>query len=368
MLQSVGLAAVVTTVVLFALLVPPAHYFELRSDTFSAPYAMALAGFGALAILMPLFVPDSGRQIAGGLAFAGLGLAVLFVIVWLYPALLNGPFPMITGLAKTNWFDRIHQEMPITVFFQIRDYRAIGFAAAMLMTLVLAVPAAWRSARAGHAAIPAIVTLGLTVVAMTMVSSRTLRLALAIVPLLLPIAIAVARDAIAARVSRAGQATALVAATSIVLAAFLLLFRVVPKDTLAFDAYDFLLMNDCKAADYSAFADLGAARVMAPPALGLKIIGMGFDGVSVSTVIFHRAAPGINRLLATFRSGDTGERAEYLKDFDYLAVCKSPTGLPAESELPVFSDLMAGRTVPGLVPMPGNGEILLFRIDHSPKR
>jgi hypothetical protein len=95
---------------------------------------------------------------------------------------------------------------------------------------------------------------------------------------------------------------------------------------------------------------------------------MGPDGVSVSTVIFHRAAPGINRLLATFRSGDTGERAEYLKDFDYLAVCKSPTGLPAESELPLFADLMAGRTVPGLVPMPANGEILLFRIDHSAMR
>lgn len=364
-LQAVGLAISVATVALMAALIPPTEYFTFRSDSFSAPYAMALFGFGALALVMPALIQNEGRRVQGGLAFAGLGLAILMAISWRYPVLADGPFPMINGLAETYWFDRIHQEMPVTLLFRSGDYRAIALLSLMLATLVMAIPAAWSEAYSGRAALPVIATIAVAAVGLTLFSNRTLRLAVAIVPLLVPAAITVAREAAMARAERPLATATLGTALAAVVGGLFSMFLVVPRGLPDFDAYDFLLMNDCKAADYSAFDNLGTARILAPPALGLQIISRGFDGVSVSTIPFHRASPGINGLLASYRAGTPAEREEGLRDFDHLAICKSPSRLAGEDELPLFADLMAGRPVQGLVPLTAAGELLLFRIDHA---
>ena len=367
-LQAVGVGVAGGAVVLTVLLVPPAMYLVAQVDTFSAPYAAALMGFGLLAMILPALFPRDGLRIAGTAAFILLALTILLVIAWFYPKLMEGPLSAVTGLGKTFWYDRIHQEMPVTLFFRISDHRAIGLTALMLATLVLSFPAIWRNAEESRTPLLVLFAAAVAVVVLTLVFNRTLRLAASIVPLLLPLAIMTIRDVAAGRWHGTFRLGALGAVLAAAVGGFAMLYAIMPRGVPDFDAYDYLLMNGCEDEDMTAFAGLGAARIIAPPALGLGIIERGFPGVSVSTVPFHRAGPAISNLLSFYRAESPERRAALVEGFDYLALCRSPMHAPREAELPVFAALLAGEPVPGLVPLPSGGKILLFWIDHSGMR
>jgi hypothetical protein len=363
MLQWSGLSVAVTSLVMCALVIRPAEYWTPRNDTFSAPFAEALVGFGLLTALTFVFRRQE-FSIARVVVFILLGIAILGGIVWQYPSLLDGPFPMIHGLAKTYWFDRIYQEKSALQFFAMDDYRSVMLLVVAVLLALGSAPAAWRAFRDDRPVLPILWTVVLAALLLTALSNRFLRLALAITPLLLPVVLgALTRAAASSRlVTIMGAGLAMLALVVGGLAA------AVPKFAVP-DAFDYLGMNDCRGEDFSAIDGLTSGRISTPPALGLQILYHRPQGISVSSISFHRSAPAIAENLQLYMAGTPAGRSFLLKGFDYLAVCRVPPALAHDSRLPLYSDLMAGNSIPGLVAITGNSDaLMLFRIDHAAMR
>ncbi len=139
----------------------------------------------------------------------------------------------------------------------------------------------------------------------------------------------------------------------------------VPVERKTKDAFDHLLWNDCKGADFSLLAALPPGQVMTPPALGLEIARRSQRGLTVSSVPFHRAAPAIGRVLQAFMSGSDNERNAILAGFDYLAVCQAPLGLVGSEKMPLFDAIMTDRAGPGLRPVSSDKQtdLIVLRIE-----
>ena len=362
MLRSAG-AACAAAAVFFALVqIPPAELFTLHNDAWSAPYILALIAFGVLSATIPAVVPPAATALARMLALGLPGATALIAILWLYPGMLAGPYPMISGLAETYWFDRIHQERGALIFVETQDYRSILLFFAAAGTAAAAAIGAFRRARAGDPVVAVLVAIAWATVLMTLLSNRFLRVALAFVPLLLPVAIANLRMAFA---QHRRLTTATVSTAGCLAAATLAASTIIPSRAADYDAFDQLIMNDCRLSDFSALKAIAPGRIVTPPGLGLQILYRDVPGLSVSSISFHRAAPGMSDVLELYTTADGTRRASLLKGADYLAVCHSPVLLSGGEKLPLFRDLLAGTPVPGFVQSARSGDLIIFRIDHA---
>lgn len=356
-----GLATAIATPALMVLLIAPADYAVARTDAFSAPFVMALTGFGVIATALALAFGEGRHPLARATAAGVAGLALIAAIALLFPALLDGPFAMFDPLTRAYWFDRIPQERNALVFFEFGRYREILILLAMTLIVGFSARHAAREAWAGRPAVPALVVLAGAALLMAFGSSRFLRFTAVVVPLLLPLAIDGYRSVVLSSRYRMIFSVAVVAVPLITVS---LIQLAVPIRQRPHDAYDFLLMDDCTGQDLGALGTLGAARIMTPPALGLRILALGDKRITVSSIPFHRSAPAISRLLRVFMAKTGAERAALTKDFDYLALCRPPADLPAMKDLPLLDALASGRHVPGLeaVPTPASPGLILLRI------
>jgi hypothetical protein len=364
-LAAAGGACALATLVLTLALIRPSDYFVAHNDVFSAPYVQALLAFGFLAMVLPRWIaPGRATRLLRITAFAGLGLVALAAIIVEYPDLLRGPFVMIDTLAKLYWFDRIPQEMTALMFLRSRIWIAIGLFVAMLAILLGTAPAALRHVRQSQPALPALFLFALAAFVGVCVSNRSLRLALALVPLLLPVALGEAARLLAGlRQSSARLGKAAGVAAALALASIALFVAVSERPTVP-DAYDYLLFYDCNGEDFSPIARLAPARVLTPPGIGLRIAIQHAPGIVVSSIPFHRAAPGVSQVVRLFMAPTLAERTALLKGFNYLAVCRSKAGLPRENELPLYAAMMANKPVEGLelIATPKSSSLLLYRI------
>ncbi|MBL0374861.1 hypothetical protein JJB09_22875 [Rhizobium sp. KVB221] len=363
-LKSAGLASLLSTVLVTIAVIPPRDYFLARPDAFSAPFAMALLTFGILALVLPtLFIYRRGFAIRA-MAFGLLGAASIGGIVWLYPTLLGGPFPMIDPLVHAYWFDRINQEKSALQFLRSGDDGAIVLISAAMVILIASIPAVVFAARRGKMELAVFFAICVAALLLTFASNRTLRTAMAILPLLLPVALAGARQAYQARGLMLALPAVGIGATGLIVG---LLYLAIPVSPYQVDAPDALLYSTCEGEDFSPLNALPPSRLLTPPSLGLQILSQVSDQIAVSSVPFHRSAPAISRFLRGFMTRDAALRAEFLDGYDYLAFCRAPTGLPGEDKLPLLSSLMAGNPVPGLTPMAiaGSKALMLFKIDNA---
>jgi hypothetical protein len=365
MLRSAGVACALSAIVFALVQIPPTELFVARNDAWSAPYALTLVAFGLLAAIVPTLVRRDAPGLAGLLAFAVLGMLALAVIVWAYSGLLDGPYPMISGLAKTYWFERIYQERGVLIFLETQDYRSILLLVASAATAAAASIGAVSRARRGEPAIAVLAAVAWAAVLMTLFSNRFLRIALSLVPLLLPVAIVNLR-ALHAR-SRP-LAMAVMASAAALGSATLALSAVFPWRLADYDAFDQLIMNDCRQSSFSALETIEPGRIITPPALGLQILYKQVPGISVSSISFHRSAPAMSDALALYMTDDRDSRAGLLKGADYLALCHSPVILKRGDELPLFSALLKGEPVTGIALAARSGDLMLFRIDHAALR
>lgn len=362
MLRSVGLACAVATVFFALVQIPPAELFVPHNDAWSAPYVLALITFGLLSAAIPTMVPPAATGFVRALALGLPGVVALSAILWLYPGMLAGPYPMISGLAETYWFDRIHQERGALIFVETHDYRSILLFFAAAGTAAAAAIGAFRRARAGDPVVAVLVVIAWATVLMTLLSNRFLRVALAFVPLLLPVAIANLRMAFA---ENRRLSTATVSTAACLAAGTLAASTIIPSRAADYDAFDQLIMNDCRLSDFSALKAISPGRILTPPGLGLQILFRDVPGLSVSSISFHRAAPAMSDVLELYMTRDRARRATLLEGADYLAVCHSPVLLHGGEQLPLFRDLLAGTPVPGLVQAARSGDLIIFRIEHA---
>lgn len=362
MLRSVGLACSLSAIVFALVQIPPTELFVARNDTWSAPYALTLVAFGILAAIVPTLMPRDIPGLAGLLTFAVPSILALAVIVWIYPGLLDGPYPMISGLAKIYWFERIYQERGVLIFLETQDYRSILLLLASAATAAAASIGAVSRARRGEPAIAVLATIAWAAVLMTLFSNRFLRIALSLVPLLLPVAIINLR---ALHDRSRPLATAIVASAAALGSATLALSASVPWPVADYDAFDQLVMNDCRHSSFSALETIAPGRIITPPALGLQILYKQVPGISVSSISFHRSAPAMSDALALYMTSDKDSRAGLLQGADYLALCHSPVILKRGDELPLFSALLKGEPVQGFALAARSGDLMLFKIDHA---
>lgn len=365
MLRGAGIGTALGALFFAIVQIPPGQYLVGHNDAWSAPFVLTLVVFGGLAVIVPSVVRRETPGFIGLLAFGLPGLAGLGAIVWAYPGLLAGPMAMVGGLAKTYWFDRIHQEGSALVFLRNQDYRSILLLFASIATAGAASPVAIARARRGEPATAILCAIAWAAILTTLLSNRFLRIAMALVPLLLPVAVIGLR----ALFERSRPTAMALSATVMALgAATLALSATIPWRMPSYDAFDQLVMNDCRLSSFAALNEIAPGRIVTPPALGLQILYRQVPGISVSSISFHRAAPAMSDALALYMSRDARERARLLKGADYLALCNSPVVLQHGDQLPLLSALLKGEAVPGIIPTARSGELMLFRIDHAALR
>ena len=358
-LRSTGSASAIVTLLLMAALIAPAGYLSAVNDSFSAPYAAAMIGFGIIASIST--GTHAGTTLRGSrLLFIGAHLLLFVALAWSYPGLLDGPMPMLNGLAKTYWFDRINFEQNLFSLFSSGDMRSVLQYLAVFAVMAAATPAVVRAMLRGEPAFPVLFISTVTAVVMASTSLRFLRIALALVVILLPLAFLYFR---AKKGYDTGRRAVVGCLASLALLAVGRMY-LFPPERVQYDAFDYVVRGDCGDVDLSAL-DLRPARIMTSPRLGIEIAHRRRDGISVSTIPFHRASAAMSDMFAVMTGKTAVENRTRLKDFDYLAFCRIPAGLPNQDALPLLGDLQAGRNVAGLQPLPGKGAVMIFRIDHA---
>ncbi|MBX9455687.1 MAG: hypothetical protein KL863_06470 [Rhizobium sp.] len=361
MLRSTGAACAGMAFLLAAALIAPSRYLVAVNDSFSAPYAAAVIGFGLIALAWTGEPSGTSSRARRSASFIGANLLLIAVIAWTWPGLLDGPMPMLKGLAKTYWFDRINFEQGVFSLFSTRDMRALLQYFAVFAVLAAAVPSVGRAMRRGEPALPILFVATLTAVAMACMSLRFLRIALSLVVVLLPIAVLYFR---AEKQRAAGRGLVL---GSLAVLAMLAAGRmyVFPPEPVRYDAFDHVVRGDCGKVSSTALHGVTAGRIMTTPRLGIELAATHPAGISVSAIPFHRASGAMSDTIAVLMGRTAAENAERLAGFDYLAICRIPAGLPNEDQLPLLRDLQAGIVVPGLESLGAGGSIMIFRIDHA---
>lgn len=366
-LQATGAVCAVLPILLMLALIAPSDYLVLHTDEFSAPYIEALVGFGFLAVLGPRFTGNRPSPMLRFGIFAGVGVVIIVAILLQYPDYLKGPYPMMDTVAKRYWFDHILQEKSILAIVGRRKPLVIALAIIPLLLLMLSVPAVVRDIRRRQPGLPAIFVVLCSAVLLAYISNRFLPQTLATSILLTPVAIGEARCMLVASRSRTSGLAKAIGAVVILVLAFEALFAAVPFRPASKDAFDDLLAEDCGTESFSVLTGLTPGHIMTPPGIGLEIAERVPPGVTVSGIPYHRSTPAISRLTRTFMASTTAERMAYLKNFDYLALCRPKTPRPGGHFLPLFTALIAGERVPGfdMIRAPVPTQVMLFRIDHS---
>ncbi|WP_342242327.1 hypothetical protein [Ensifer sp. OTU672] len=194
MLASTAITCLVAVPILTFLVIGPSGFWRVENDAFSAPFAFALLGFGAIATVTLWLVPEASSAAFkfGLLATAGSMLSA--VLLFAYPQLLAGPYAAIDDLARIYWFDRIDQEKSALEFFRTGDYGSLALLGIFSCVLAVSLQRALNAPRTANPQFAIIHAVAVALLLTALVSNRYLRFSAAVVPLLLPAAASVIRE------------------------------------------------------------------------------------------------------------------------------------------------------------------------------
>lgn len=336
--------------------------FATECDALSAPYLGGLIGYGLVSAAAAVVLARSGSWsrtlflVLGGFALIGL-LAASF------PTCLGGPYHMVDPLSRELWLERVWQEHSILLFFEHGYFPHLVAMGVLLVIVVLSLPvvvAAWQSGKTG---MPIVFALAVASLLLTFLQTRYIRFPTALVPLFIPVALSA--------VNQRPRLGAGLVAGSIALVGGLgfMVHLAIPVHLRNLDVADFMAFGDCKDPDLKDLASLPAGRIMAPTSLGLYMADRLPPGMTIAGISFHRAAPGIRRILDAFLSQDPQTRQAALAPFDYLAVCRFelPETIPDTS---LYAALTHGASWPGMVRVTKDPEdkLQIYRISHESLR
>lgn len=362
-LADTGLSMVLVSILAGLLFLGPQGTLATACDAYSAPFITAISGYGACFWLSARFMPARSSW-WGRLMVLSLGGAfVTGVLAYLYPLCLAGPYHMIDPVSRLYWFDRILQENNVLAFRQegMTGLQMLVFLLVMSIIAFFACPI-WRAESRGSFRHWAAFLFATSTIVTTIVLIRYVRFPVALMPLYLPLALAVLAAPGASGVRR--SLAVLPVLVGMLLIGALYLF--IPVEPPRQDSVWLMSADDCRGEDFTELQALPPGRIMAPTGLGLVLASHVPDGVSVAAIPFHRASPGIRQSFTVFAMADDAQRKALLDGYDYVAVCHAPFELPPQ-EAPFYAALVNDRGWPGLVPLPvkGEGRLRLFRIDHD---
>jgi hypothetical protein len=363
LLTDTGIAMGVTALLAGMLFVGPQGLMVTACDAYSAPFFTALCGYAACFWLSSRLVPEGASWRTRLMVMALGGCAVTLALALLYPSCLSGPYHMIDPISRSYWFDRIQQEQNVLALRQEgpTGLAMLAFLSVMSLIAVFACPF-WRDETRHSFRHWAAFFFATSALLMTYVLIRYIRFPFALLPLYLPLTLAVWSDLARTKTRRLVSLLPGLAFPVLIGA----LYFAVPARPAQQDAVWLMSGDDCRDDDYAELRALAPGRIMAPTGLGLALARNVPVGVSVGAIPFHRAAPGIRASFMVFAMDDKAQRKAALTPFDYVAVCHVPFEIPAQ-DAPVYSALVNDRGWPGLVPLPvqGEGRLRLFRIDHE---
>lgn len=345
-------------------LIGPGGMSRTACDAYSAPWIAALMG---AAPLLAMFAVPQLRKLPTPYRFlvaGGGALALVVTLAGAFPECLDGPYSMIDATARSFWLDRVAQEQSALAFVAERRIGLVVMLGLCGFILVATAGQALLRIRAGDGKFVMIWLVAAAALVLTLLQIRYIRFAPAFAPLLLPWLLG------AISTTPSAVAPLRLAGAAIVpggLAIALLLS--IPQRDRQFDAIDLMTWDECKGADVSVLAAFEAGRIIAPPGLSFTIAEgavAGRHAHTVSSLSFHRAAPGISRVATAFTANDAAARRAAMAPFDYLAICQRNTRIDLAAA-PLYAALMAGQDWPGLQHIAGPSEagLKLFAIDHS---
>lgn len=366
-MAAAGLAMMISAPLAGIVLIGPHAMSTIAMDAWSAPWIAAMTGSGV--ILSGFAVPAIFRlgiaKRTGIFGFAGMALIVGLVIA--FPAFLQGPYAMVDDVARTFWLDRVAQEESAISFVADRSYGPLAILALCSFLLVATATHAVDQTKKGDWRFTLVWIIGFAAFALTLWQVRFIRFAPAFVPLLLPWLI-IAWGEKPSAIARPLFAIS----AALPLSALALVMLVAPHRDREFDAVDLMTWDECKGADFAVLGSLEPARIIAPPGVSFPIaeaIVAGNSGHELSSLSFHRAAPGIARVATAFTSNVESARKQALAPFDYVAVCARETRFDLAGA-PLYAALVAGGSWPGLTLIAGDETpgLRLYRIDHAALR
>jgi hypothetical protein len=358
-LHHLGLGIIVFTPLAALFLLGPTGMRQTACDAFSAPYILALMGFGFIGVVMPRLQSKAGAG-ARILALGFTGVVLLGVLALAFPLCLGGPYHMVDPTSRELWLDRVSQEQSILVFLTKGAPLKFMNLAAIAMIIPIAAPLVWQQWKKGFTGVAIVFLCGISCMILVLLQSRYKAFPAAIIPLFAPLAILYIRQASI----WALQLLAVVTGAGSMLA--LSLWFLTPVEDFKPDAVNYVSYLSCPEADLSALDDLPPGRIMAPLTFALNMAGRLPPGMTVAGLSFHRASPAIKRVMETFILPDAAARKAALQPFDYLAVCRTdlPERIPSTT---LFAKLTRGEKWPGLdvIETPATSDLRLFKIDHT---
>lgn len=362
-LASASATCLIAAPLLALLFLGPSGLWVASNDEFSAPYALALFGFGFTMTAILRSAPETLSGLSKFALVGFCGLALLGALLFAYPGLLAGPYAGVDNLTRTYWLDRINQEKSALQFYRIGDFGSLGLLVIFGCVLIISFRRAIDALRRGQPAVTIIYAVAAGMFLMALASNRYLRFAAAVVPLLLPAAIVTMRELLDLAKKRLIVAYAAVVGAIVAMA--ISLHFIIPVELARTDAFDYLFMNDCASADFSVLSTLSPGHIMTPPGVGLQIARRLPPGLTVSGIPFHRAAPAMRRVLQTFMSENERERAPLLAGFDYVAICRAPSGLPGSENMPLFKAIMTDKLEPDLSAVSNlDSDLVILRVNR----
>ncbi|MCY0147912.1 hypothetical protein OEG84_09350 [Hoeflea sp. G2-23] len=354
---SLGLSILASTPLLGLALLGPAGLASTQCDAFSAPYAIALAGYGAITVGLAI-APIRIRVIGRGVLLAASGAALMGWLAWRFPLCLEGPYQIIDPLTRSLWFERIEQEKSFLVYYEHGLIAGLIGLGAFVVILAVAAPIVLKTLKMGRSGTSIIYLSAIAASVLALVQIRYLRFAAGFVPLFVPYALIMV-----ARGKSAGRW--LLAVVVMVVVIGFGLEALDPAHSRDIDVADYLTDAACLYPDFSVLSRVQPGRILMPPTQALHMMVQLPPRMSVAAVSFHRSAPGMRRVLQVFISPDSESRRKAAEDFDYIAVCRLP--IPAAiADDTLFAVLSRGGGWPGLERLSGADDAFqLFRIDHT---
>lgn len=356
-----GLTMLAATPLVGLALIGPSELASTQCDALSAPYAIALAGYGGIMAVLAGIAARAGFVRRGAL-LAVAGAALVGWLAWQYPLCLDGPYHMIDPLSRTFWLERVEQEKSFLLYFQNGNSATLVVLGTLVVVLVLAAPMVLTTLKQGGSALPIIYACAVVALLLTLLQTRYVRFPIALAALFVPYFIHIVLQDRQTVPKLLAVAVAAVVGTGLTLQILAL-----PRSD-QFDVADYLAYPSCEKPDVTGLEQIEPGRIMAPPWLGLKLMEQLPPGMTVASVPFHRGAPGMRRTLLSLASTDSRTRRAALKDFDYIALCRLPVPASIAADT-LFAVVARGGEWPGLTRLSGADDtLMLFEIDHAALR
>ncbi len=356
-----GMATSLTAATLLGglLFLGPQRMLGTECDAFSAPYVSALLGFSAIILTAVIVMRGAGSS--ARLIYLGIG-AVLLVggLALAFPSCLAGPYGFIDPVARALWLDRVQQERSILDFYREGELIKVVCVASIAIVAMAALPAVRRRMQGVDAPFLIVFATGFILLLLTLIQTRFMRFPAAVVLMFVPIVWVEVKE------RSSGARSALAASVAGSMACIIVLAVLVPQRKPVLELLDYMTVDLCTDVDTSPLQGLPPGRIVAPNSLSLFMLDRLPAGMTINTISFHRASPGMRAMFDVFLSADSATRKTASAPFNYLAVCRYDVA-PYIANDTLFARLMRGGDWPGLTLIHDGapGTPRFFRIDHQ---